>query len=71
MKKIITITWEFEPGDRVMYVGSGYYGDKPMRGRHGTVIGESAERMDYLIMWDGWDHQDDVDKADVRPIEQP
>lgn len=66
MRKIITVTWEFDPGDRVIYTG-------PVKGPRtaGTIIGEADSGDDYLIMWDGWTAPDDVSKTDVRPVEQP
>lgn len=70
MRKIITVTWEFDPGDRVIYTGP-VPADSHGRRMIGTVIGEAESGVDYLIVWDGWTDPDDVAKSDVRPVEQP
>lgn len=60
MRKIVTVSFEFEPGDRVVYVGP----VEPRPEAPGVVVGE--EPGDYRVSWPDGD-EDLVAKEDLRP----
>lgn len=61
MRKIVTVRFEFDPGDRVVYTG-------PMLPRPqgpGIIVGEHDG--DYVVQWPGSEGWDEVAREDLRP----